>query len=98
MWFTPLYTTAEMKKMTGNPNFEYEISCDQMCGKGHYTMRGVIRVVSEDEFLMWRAKQTPTYATLSQPSQPSTGGKDSTAPISNQPPAKAGADQMNSVR
>jgi cytochrome c oxidase subunit 2 len=64
MWFTPLYTTARMKELTNNPDFEYEISCDQMCGKGHYTMRGVIKVVEEDEFLLWRAQQKPSYATI----------------------------------
>jgi len=64
MWFTPLYTTKQMKEMTGNPDFEYEISCDQMCGKGHFTMRGVIRVVDEDEFLIWRATQKPAYALI----------------------------------
>jgi cytochrome c oxidase subunit 2 len=62
MWFTPLFTTEEMKKKTNNPNFEYEISCDQMCGKGHYGMKGVIKVVSEDEFILWRAKQKSNYA------------------------------------
>lgn len=24
LWFTPLYTTAKMKEITGNPNFVYE--------------------------------------------------------------------------
>ncbi|HMC98524.1 MAG TPA: cytochrome c oxidase subunit II, partial [Ferruginibacter sp.] len=48
-WFTPKITTADMKKKTGNPDFTYEISCDQMCGKGHYTMRGVIIVETEAE-------------------------------------------------
>ncbi len=62
MWFTPKYTTEEMKKMTGNPDFEYELSCDQMCGKGHYAMRGVVKVVSEEEFVLWRAKQVSNYA------------------------------------
>jgi cytochrome c oxidase subunit 2 len=62
MWFTPKYTTAEMKKMTNNPDFEYEISCDQMCGKGHFSMRGVIQVVSAEDFVLWRAKQVPNYA------------------------------------
>lgn len=62
MWFTPLYTTAEMKKITGNPKFEYEISCDQMCGNGHYSMRGLIKVVSKDEFILWKAKQQTAYA------------------------------------
>ncbi len=62
MWFTPKYTTEEMKKMTGNPDFEYEISCDQMCGRGHFSMRGVIQVVSKEEFVLWRAKQVSNYA------------------------------------
>jgi cytochrome c oxidase subunit II len=61
MWFTPLYTTEEMKKSTGNPDFEYEISCDQMCGRGHYTMKGIIKVVTAEEFILWKAKQIPIY-------------------------------------
>lgn len=63
MWFTPLYTTAEMKKITNNSKFEYEISCDQMCGNGHYSMRGLIKVVSKEEFILWRAKQKSAYVT-----------------------------------
>jgi cytochrome c oxidase subunit 2 len=62
MWFTPKYTTAEMKEMTGNPDFTYEISCDQMCGKGHYSMRGVIEVVTQEEYDRWLAKQSSNYA------------------------------------
>src|SRR5215207_7487445 len=33
LWFTPKFTTAEMKKKHG-PDFNYELSCDQMCGQG----------------------------------------------------------------
>jgi cytochrome c oxidase subunit 2 len=51
-----------MKKKTNNPDFEYEISCDQMCGKGHFSMRGIIKVVSQSEFILWRAKQKSNYA------------------------------------
>jgi len=61
MWFTPKYTTKEMKEMTGNPNFVYEISCDQMCGKGHYSMKGILEVVTQEEYDLWIAKQQPTY-------------------------------------
>lgn len=61
LWFTPKYTTAEMKEKTGNPNFQYEISCDQMCGNGHYSMKGVIDVVTEEEYDAWMAKQKPYY-------------------------------------
>lgn len=62
LWFTPLYTTEKMRQLTGNPKFEYEISCDQMCGNGHYSMKGLIKVVTKEEFILWKAKQTPAYA------------------------------------
>lgn len=64
MWFTPKYTTAEMKQRTGNPNFVYEISCDQMCGQGHFSMRGIIVVESEADYKKWLATQKPEYFTL----------------------------------
>jgi cytochrome c oxidase subunit 2 len=61
MWFTPKYTTEQMKKITGNPNFVYELSCDQMCGKGHWSMRGVVVVETQEEFDRWMASQKPQY-------------------------------------
>jgi len=63
MWFTPIYTTKEMREKTGNPNFAYEISCDQMCGNGHYSMKGIIEVVDQEEYDLWMAKQKPQYFT-----------------------------------
>lgn len=63
MWFTPKYTTKQMKEITKNPDFVYEISCDQMCGKGHYSMRGVVEVVTQPEFDAWMASQKPKYQT-----------------------------------
>jgi cytochrome c oxidase subunit II len=51
--FTPNVTTEEMRKITDNPNFVYEISCDQMCGSGHFGMRGIIYVGNKKEFVNW---------------------------------------------
>jgi cytochrome c oxidase subunit 2 len=62
IWFTPCITTAEMKAKTGNPNFVYELSCDQMCGRGHYSMRAVVIVETQAEHDAWIAKQTSYYA------------------------------------
>jgi cytochrome c oxidase subunit 2 len=61
LWFTPKYTTKEMKDITGNPDFVYEISCDQMCGNGHYSMKGVVEVVTQEEYDIWQAQQKPNY-------------------------------------
>ena len=63
MWFTPKYTTAKMKEITGNENFVYEIACDQMCGVGHYSMRGVIVVDTQEEYDTWLASQKPQFLT-----------------------------------
>lgn len=57
IWFTPQYTTEEMKEITNNPDFVYEISCDQMCGKGHYSMRGIVIVHTQKEYDAWMAEQ-----------------------------------------
>jgi cytochrome c oxidase subunit 2 len=61
MYFTPKYTTEEMRKITKNNKFEYELACDQMCGNGHYSMRGIVKVVTPEEFILWMASQKPTY-------------------------------------
>ncbi len=86
LWFTPKYTTAQMKEMTDNPDFVYEISCDQMCGKGHYSMRGTIIVETPEEHAAWVAKQQP-YLKGGQTPAPapsavdSTGGPAAKAPV-----------------
>ena len=53
IWFVPNVTTAEMRTRTGNPNFQYEIACAQLCGLGHYRMRGFVTVQSAEDFQKW---------------------------------------------
>jgi cytochrome c oxidase subunit II len=53
IWFVPNVTTAEMRSRTGNPEFQYEIACAQLCGLGHYRMRGFVTVLAEQEFDEW---------------------------------------------
>lgn len=53
IWFIPNVTTAEMRTRTGNPNFQYEIACAQLCGLGHFRMRGFVTVQTAEEFQAW---------------------------------------------
>ncbi len=57
IWFIPNVTTAEMRTRTGNPEFQYEIACAQLCGLGHYRMRGFVTVLSAEEFQKWMAAE-----------------------------------------
>ena len=43
--------------------FDYELACAELCGKGHYSMRKKVRIVSEDEYKSWLAQQKSTYLT-----------------------------------
>jgi cytochrome c oxidase subunit 2 len=70
IWFTPKYTTSEMKQITKNKDFVYEISCDQMCGSGHYSMRGVIVVETQEEYDAWLASKKPQYLTVKENAAP----------------------------
>lgn len=47
VWFTPTRIG------------EYEIACSQLCGLGHYRMRGILRVVSEADYQAWLSAQRP---------------------------------------
>jgi cytochrome c oxidase subunit 2 len=66
IWFTPTVTTADMRTQTGNPEFQYEIACAQLCGIGHARMRGFVTVQSAEEFQQWleeRVKEAAEAAT-----------------------------------
>ena len=50
VWFTPT--------QTGN----YLITCSQLCGNGHSNMRGILRVVSPEDYDRFLRSQTPQAA------------------------------------
>lgn len=58
-WFIADKTTDEMRNITGNPDFTYEIACTEVCGQGHFSMR--IRLIVEDEasWAAWCKQQKP---------------------------------------
>ena len=68
-WFVPSKSTNEMREITGNPDFNYELVCNKICGKGHYSMKGIITVLDQEEYDAWYResqentflKQNPTY-------------------------------------
>lgn len=56
-WFVPDKTTAQMRADLSNPDFDYEIACTEVCGRGHFAMR--LRLIVEDEasYQKWCAEQ-----------------------------------------
>ena len=62
IWFVPNVTTAEMRTRTGNAEFQYEIACAQLCGLGHYRMRGFVTVQTAEEFQKWMDEKATEQA------------------------------------
>lgn len=58
-WFVPEYTTEEMRTRTGDPNFNYELACAEICGKGHFGMKAMVEVDEPEEFEEWYKEQDP---------------------------------------
>jgi len=58
-WFIPTKSTQEMRDITGNPSFNYELACTEVCGRGHYAMRYLVVVDEPEDFVAWKASQNP---------------------------------------
>lgn len=60
-------TTDQMRSETGNPNFNYEMACTEICGRGHFSMKMPVIVEDEESYNRWKAsqeawlKQNPDY-------------------------------------
>lgn len=65
--FKATKTTEQMREELSNPNFNYELACAEICGKGHFSMRMQVVVEEKEVYERWKAsqeawlKQNPTY-------------------------------------
>jgi len=60
-WFRPTITTAKMREIKNDPEFDYELACNQLCGSGHWNMKRTVRVVTEEEYKVWLSEQKSYY-------------------------------------
>ncbi|MDV3308318.1 MAG: cytochrome c oxidase subunit II [Cyclobacteriaceae bacterium] len=65
--FTPTITTEEMRKKLRDPDFNFELACAEICGRGHFSMRFPVVVEEVEDYEKWKAaqqswlKQNPDY-------------------------------------
>jgi cytochrome c oxidase subunit 2 len=60
----PKLTTAEMREITGNPEFSYLLLCNKICGAAHYNMQMEVIVESEEDYQAWLADKKTVAQTL----------------------------------
>ncbi len=61
-WFIPTKTTQEMREELGNPQFNYEIACAEVCGKGHFSMRMIVVVEELEDYKKWFVSQPSWFS------------------------------------
>lgn len=89
--FTPTITTAEMKEKTGNPNFEYVLLCNKICGAAHWNMQMNIVVDTEEDYLKWLKDQPAFFAGKAAAGVPPAAQGDTAAVASFTPDTTATA-------
>jgi cytochrome c oxidase subunit 2 len=55
--FVPTITTDSMRTLLNDPEFNYVLLCNKVCGSAHYNMQMTIVVEKEDKYLEWLAEQ-----------------------------------------
>ena len=43
--------------------FNYELACAELCGKGHFSMKRIVKIVEMEEYEAWLAEQQSYYMT-----------------------------------
>lgn len=56
-WFVPNKSTEDMRQETGNPDFNYELACTEICGRGHFSMRLILVVDEPEDYKTWYDSQ-----------------------------------------
>jgi len=57
--FTPTKTTADMRAELDQPDFNYHLYCNKICGGSHYNMQKLVIVVTQAEYQAWLSRQKP---------------------------------------
>ncbi len=43
-------------------DFNFELACAELCGNGHFSMKKLVKIVTEEEYQAWLTTQTSYYA------------------------------------
>jgi cytochrome c oxidase subunit 2 len=58
-WFVADKSTDDMRKELDNPEFNYEVACTEICGRGHFSMRLLMVVDELEDYEIWKKGQKP---------------------------------------
>ncbi|MEN9302516.1 MAG: hypothetical protein RL264_945 [Bacteroidota bacterium] len=57
MKLKPTITTADMRVKKNDPNFNYVLMCNKICGGAHYKMKMIVVVQDEEDYKSWMSSK-----------------------------------------
>lgn len=64
--FKPIYTTTEMRQITGNKDFNFILMCNKICGVSHSAMKMDVTVGTLEEYDAWKKDRNITTMVVPQ--------------------------------
>ena len=61
-WNEP-YDPTDPESKARWEEFNYELACAELCGKGHYSMKRIVEIVTKEEYMEWLAGKEAFYKT-----------------------------------
>ncbi|UKJ07407.1 cytochrome c oxidase subunit II [Solitalea lacus] len=95
--FTPTITTNEMRSKVNDPNFDYLLYCNKICGASHFNMKFVIKVVSDKEYRAWLKTQTPFWVKKNEKPAPAAPAETPAAPADSSKTDTAAASKTLAI-
>jgi len=81
--FTPIKTTAEARKERQNPEYNYYLFCNKVCGSAHYNMKIKVIVETQAEYDEWMKSQAPAFAEVTESSVDNTPEEETAPEVSD---------------
>ena len=60
--FTPIKSTEDMRAIKGDPEFDYYLVCNKICGNAHFNMKMKVIVEDEPSYNEWINSQASLFA------------------------------------
>ena len=81
MKLTPSISTKEMREKRNNPNFNYVLMCNKICGSAHYKMKMIVVVDTPEQYNAWLKSKTTFKDDYLKPAAVASDSTAVTAPV-----------------
>ena len=65
-----------MQNETGNAEFQYELACTEVCGRGHFAMKMIMIVEEPEDYNSWVAEQSKKTFASNRQATPAAEGAE----------------------